>query len=111
MTYADPDMIKDSNGIKCRLNHHDIARLKQYSAQTGEQQAVLVRDAVIEYLDRAGIGYESEQQQVEFEKRRLSIAVADRIRQMREDVERQKVGHGVMPDFFKVSNHKSALGG
>ena len=57
----------------------------------GGQPAVVVRDAVIEFLDRRSIEYAENYKQKELEQRKLVIAVGDRIRVMKSEVE--KVSH------------------
>lgn len=85
--YADSNLIKDANGIKCRLDEYETQRLNTLIERTGQAPAVLVRNAFIEHLDRLGIGYQAESKMPDFQQRRLAIAVSDRIRLMADDVQ------------------------
>ena len=94
MAYTDPMQKKDPDGIKCRLDEYDIERLDAFLERAGGQRAVVIRDAVIEFLDRAGIDYSAEHKRDELQKRRIALAVSDRIRAMSDEVQRI---HGRQP--------------
>lgn len=93
MTYSDVLLKKDSNGIKCRLDSYDIERLEDFAERTGMPTAVLLRELVVSGLDRAGIQYRvpaSHVKALEFERRRIALAVEDRIREMAGQVQHKK---------------------
>lgn len=91
MAYRDEKQVKAPDGIKCRLDQYDQDRLDYFLDSSGGQPAVVVRDAVIEFLDRRSIEYAETHKQKELEQRKLVIAVGDRIRVMKTEVE--KAGH------------------
>lgn len=92
----DPKQKKDPNGIKTRLSQHDEERLEVYLAQTGQQAAVVAREALIERLDRAGIPYAKESLNQEMKQRLLVIQLADHI----------KAGDESLEGFqFQTANH------
>lgn len=106
--YADSNLIKDANGIKCRLDEYETQRLNALKERTGQAPAVLVRNAVIEHLDRLGIGYEAKAKIPEFQQRRLAIAVSDRIRLMAEEVQ---ATHSASPIKTTYDQQQTLFGG
>jgi hypothetical protein len=88
MAYRDEKQVKAPDGIKCRLDQYDQDRLDYFLDSSGGQPAVVIRDAVIEFLDRRNIKYPDNYKQQEFEQRKLVIAVGDRIRVMKCEVEK-----------------------
>lgn len=94
--YADSNLIKDPNGIKCRLDEYETQRLNALVQRTGQAPAVLIRNAVIEHLDRLNIEYDAQAKAPEFQQRRLAIAVSDRIRLMADEVQ-STASHSVLP--------------
>ncbi len=92
MTYRDEKLIKSQNGIKCRLSEYDEQRLQDYCDGRGEQPAVVVRLAVIEYLDRRNIQYQEQRLLPELQQRQLALAISDRIHQER--VKAEQIIHG-----------------
>ncbi len=91
MAYRDEKQVKAPDGIKCRLDQYDQDRLDYFLDSSGGQAAVVVRQAVIEFLDRRNIEYVEIHKQKELEQRKLVIAVGDRIRVMKSEIE--SVGH------------------
>ena len=91
MAYRDEKQVKAPDGIKCRLDQYDQDRLDYFLNLSGGQPAVVVREAVIEFLDRRSIEYAENHKQKELEQRKLVIAVGDRIRVMKSEVE--KIDH------------------
>ena len=87
MAYRDEKQIKSSDGIKCRLDDYEQERLEHFINASGGQPAVVARQALIEFLDRRNVHYESPHKQDEFEQRKLVIAVGDRIRAMKAEFE------------------------
>lgn len=93
MAYRDPMQKKDPNGIKCRLDEYDLERLEALAERTGEQIAVILRELVVAGLDRAGVHYRvpvGHTKALEFERRRIAMAVEDRIREMAGQVKHKK---------------------
>jgi hypothetical protein len=88
MAYRDEKQVKAPDGIKCRLDQYDQDRLDYFLNSSGGQPAVTVRNAVIEFLDRRNIAYPENFKQEEFEQRKLVIAVGDRIRVMKCEIEK-----------------------
>lgn len=91
MAYRDEKQVKAPDGIKCRLDQYDQNRLDYFLDSNGGQPAVVVRQAVIEFLDRRNIEYVEIHKQKELEQRKLVIAVGDRIRVMKSEI--QSVDH------------------
>jgi hypothetical protein len=87
MAYRDEKQIKSLDGIKCRLDEYEQERLEHFIDANGGQPAVVVRQAMVEFLDRRNIHYEALNKQDEFEQRKLVIAVGDRIRAMKVEFE------------------------
>lgn len=87
MAYRDEKQIKAPDGIKCRLDQYDQDRLDHFLDLSGSQRAVVVREAVIEFLDRRNVHYEAPHKQDELEQRKIVIAVGDRIRAMKAEFE------------------------
>lgn len=98
MAYRDEKRVKAPDGIKCRLDQYDQDRLEHFLDMNGGQAAVVARQALIEFLDRRDIEYLDTHKQKEFQQRKLVIAVADRIRVMKNEFEvagAQDIAHTV----------------
>jgi hypothetical protein len=81
--YSDPALKKSPDGVKCRLDDYDQARLQLWSELTGMQLGTLVRAAVIEVMDRLDIGYPEGVPSIrsdELHQRQLAIQVADQVK-------------------------------
>lgn len=87
MAYRDPNRVKSTDGIKCRLDIYDQDRLEHYLEDNGGQAAPTIRQALNEFLDRRGIKYQAKHKNEELEQRLLVIAIGDRVQVMKSELE------------------------
>lgn len=81
--YSDPALRKSPDGVKCRLDDYDQARLQHWSELTGMQLGTLVRAAVVEVMDRLDIQYPNDAPPVrmdEMHQRQIAIQISDQVK-------------------------------
>lgn len=89
MTYKDRKQVKAGDGRKCRLSEHDDERLCVLVDALGSQASVLIRELVIEGLDRRGVRYSSMQQNIILDQRLEQLDIQDSIRALRREIDKQ----------------------
>ena len=93
--YTDSSLKKSPDGVKCRLDEYDQARLQRWADLTGMQLGTLVRAAVIEMMDRLDIEYPADAPRARFEElqhRQIAIQISDQVKALARGIpERQSL--------------------